>query len=199
MSKSRPYRMQRRAVQVDQTRERITEAALRLHTSIGPANTSIAGVAAEAGVTRLTVYRHFPDLESLFDACSAHWAALHPRPDWRLWLAVGDVEERARLALGEMYSWYGQHGPELVPIYRDIAAMPASRQTWIRQQQRDMAGAIAGRDADGGRPGRQFRAVAAHLVSLWTWRSLTVEQGLSELEAVELGVTFLLAVARPSD
>jgi AcrR family transcriptional regulator len=187
--------MHRRAAQVDQTRERITEAALRLHTSIGPGNTSIAGVAAEAGVTRLTVYRHFPDLESLFDACSAHWAALHPRPDWHTWLTITGLEERARVALGEMYAWYGRHGAELVPIYRDIAAMPASRQAAIRKQQRDMAAAIVEGQWDDGPLGRRMRAVAGHLISLWTWRSLTVDQGLDEGDAVEVGVAFLRAVA----
>ena len=35
-TKTRPYRMNRRAAQVDQTRERITEAAVRLHTTVGP-------------------------------------------------------------------------------------------------------------------------------------------------------------------
>ena len=60
-TKSRPYRMQRRAAQVDETRLKITEAAVRLHTTVGPSQTSIAAVAEEAGVTRLTVYRHFAD------------------------------------------------------------------------------------------------------------------------------------------
>src|SRR5665811_1687119 len=79
--KSRPYRMKRRAEQVDETRQRITEAAVRLHTTVGPAHSSIAAVAEEAGVTRLTVYRHFADLDALFAACRAHWSAQNPRPD----------------------------------------------------------------------------------------------------------------------
>src|SRR5215204_1310550 len=36
--------------------------------------TTVAAIAETAGVTRLTVYRHFPDTNSLFDACTAHWA-----------------------------------------------------------------------------------------------------------------------------
>src|ERR1039457_6337227 len=57
-TKSRPYRMRRRAELVDGTRQRITEATVRLHTTVGPAHTSIAAVAEEAGVTRLTVYAY---------------------------------------------------------------------------------------------------------------------------------------------
>src|SRR5450756_2236866 len=82
-TKSRPYHMRRRAEQVNQTRERITEAAARLHTTVGPAHSSIAAIAEEAGVTRLTVYRHFAHLDALFEACRAHWSARHPRPDAR--------------------------------------------------------------------------------------------------------------------
>ena len=43
---------------VDQ-RGGITEAAVRLHTSVGPSETSFPAVAQAAGVTRLTLYRHF--------------------------------------------------------------------------------------------------------------------------------------------
>jgi hypothetical protein len=32
-------------------------------------------------VTRLTVYRHFPDDDALFGACSAHWIAQQQLPD----------------------------------------------------------------------------------------------------------------------
>jgi AcrR family transcriptional regulator len=61
----RAYRKRRRAEREAQTRLHITEAAVKLHGTIGPAMTTITGVAAEAGVQRATVYRHFPDLESV--------------------------------------------------------------------------------------------------------------------------------------
>ena len=67
----RTYRMQRRAELVDATRQRIVEATVRLHTTVGPANASIAAIAEEAGVTRLTVYPTSPTPRS----CS--------RPVWR--------------------------------------------------------------------------------------------------------------------
>ena len=80
--------MGRRAERVDETRERITAAAVRLHTTVGPSRTSIASIAEAAGVTRLTVYRHFADLDAVFDACMAHWAAQNPRPDADAWRAT---------------------------------------------------------------------------------------------------------------
>ena len=49
--------MRKRADDIAETRQRIVEAAVRLHGTIGPAATTISGLAEEAGVTRLTVYR----------------------------------------------------------------------------------------------------------------------------------------------
>ena len=79
----RPYRMKRRAELEEQTRLRITESAVALHEELGPAHTSISAIAERAGVRRSTVYRHFPDEEALFDACSSHFRAANPSPDPR--------------------------------------------------------------------------------------------------------------------
>src|SRR5207342_40566 len=90
---------------VDETRLRITEATMRLHERVGPRDTTVSAVAEEAAVTRLTVYRHFPDDESLVRACSAHWRQLHPRPDPELWARIEDPVRRLRTALAETYAW----------------------------------------------------------------------------------------------
>src|SRR4029450_3205610 len=50
---SRPYRMRKRAEQVDQTRQCIVEAAGQLHGTVGARRTTIAGIAEQAGVARL--------------------------------------------------------------------------------------------------------------------------------------------------
>jgi AcrR family transcriptional regulator len=76
----RPYRMKKRAELEEATRRRITESAVALHGTVGPARTSVSALAEHAGVRRSTVYRHFPDEASLFAACTAHWAAENPCP-----------------------------------------------------------------------------------------------------------------------
>ncbi len=191
--------MRRRAEQVDQTRQRITAAAVRLHTTVGPAHTSIAAVAEEAGVTRLTVYRHFADLDALFEACRAHWSERNPRPDAGAWPAIPDLEVRARRAFGELYGWYRDHADELYPIYRDAAAMPLSAQGATEAGNRILADALvaghAGADTDPDGDGRLLRAVARHLVDFLTWRSLVIGQGLDEREAVKIAVRLLTAMA----
>lgn len=193
-STARPYRMRRRAEHVDETRQRIVEATVRLHTTVGPARTSIAGIAEEAGVTRLTVYRHFPDLDPLFEACSGHWAATHPGPDYRALLGVADPGERVRAALLAHYRWFGEHGADLFPIYRDMAAMPVATQAAMAAETAGLAaGLVADVLPDDPARAARARAVAAHVVSFWAWRSLSVEQGLGDDEAADVAAGMLLS------
>lgn len=187
--------MRRRAELVDETRQRIVEAAVRLHTTVGPANTSISTVAEAAGVTRLTVYRHFSDLEVLFDACRGHWMSQHRPPDFGAWRTIPGLEDRARRGLGELYDWYGRNGDDLFPINRDRTTMPARAQETERMQSAATAGALVDGHLPAGPRGRTLRAIAGHLVSYWTWRSLVVEQGLSTDDAVDLAVRFLVDAA----
>src|SRR5579884_1746829 len=84
-SSARRYRMRRRAERVDDTRRRIVDAAVALHGSAGPSGTTFLAVADRAGVTRATVYRHFPDVDALFAACSTHWLAQQVPPDPSTW------------------------------------------------------------------------------------------------------------------
>lgn len=191
--------MRRRAQQVDETRQRITEAAVRLHTTVGPSRASIAAIAEAAGVTRLTVYRHFADLEAVYTACMAHWSAQHPRPDVTAWRAIPGLEARARRAFEELYAWFHDNAADLDPINRDVAVMPASARARREAGSRAQAAAIAfgpvGENADDGGQARTLLAVAGHLVEYATWRSLAVDHGLDEREAVEVAVRMLSAVA----
>lgn len=185
--------MTRRAESVDDTRRQITEAAVRLHTTIGPAETSIAGVAEEAGVTRLTVYRHFPDIDSLFAACRPHWEAQNPIPDPGAWAGIAGLEPRARAALTAMYAWFADHAGELFPIYRDLAALPSMTRDGMRDDTRALADLLIGADLPRGAGGRRLRAVARHVFDYRTWRSLAVDEGLSGREAVEAAVRMVLS------
>ncbi len=66
--------MAKRAESRDETRSRIVGAAIALHEEVGPKATTISAIADRAGVQRLTVYRHFPDDASMFQACSSGWS-----------------------------------------------------------------------------------------------------------------------------
>jgi AcrR family transcriptional regulator len=77
----RRYRLKARAQRQEDNRRRIVEAAYQLHMTIGASRASMNAVARLAGVRRPTVQRHFPDLASLFMACSLHGMELDPPHD----------------------------------------------------------------------------------------------------------------------
>ncbi|HRD29508.1 MAG TPA: helix-turn-helix domain-containing protein, partial [Caulobacter sp.] len=91
---ARTYTLKRRAEQQAETRRRLAEAAMELHGTVGPARTSLSLVAERAGVQRNTLYAHFPDERSLFQACSALFIERNPPPNPAAWAAAGDPAAR---------------------------------------------------------------------------------------------------------
>lgn len=123
-SARRSYRMRKRNEDIEETRRKIVEAAVRLHGSVGPARTTFSAVADEAGVQRSTVYRHFADETALFGACTSHWLAGHPWPRPQDWEHIADPVERLRRGLGELYTYYDQNEGMIANSFRDIQVMP---------------------------------------------------------------------------
>lgn len=186
--KKRPYKMKRRAELEAQTRQRITESAVELHGSLGPARTSMKAVAEHAGVPRSTVYRHFPDEEALFGACSAHWGAENPPPDITAWEKIEDADERLELALDELYAYYGRAGDMLDKLLRDEGSVPMVARLFAPYHQlMAMITEILMRGRGSrGKARDRTRAAVGHAVSFRTWQQLTVEQGLDDRRAAEL-------------
>jgi AcrR family transcriptional regulator len=184
VDQKRPYRMKRRAEQEEQTRLRITESAVELHGTVGPARTSVTAVAERAGVRRSTVYRHFPDEEALFGACSAHWNAANPPPDPGRWAAIEDPDERLAAGLGELYGYYRSTEAMLANLLRDQEAVPVVGR--LMGFYRAFLDAAAGVLMAGRRRRRASRAAIGHALAFATWRSLAREQGLGDAEAARL-------------
>ena len=191
----RPYRLKRRAETEQRTRLRITESAVELHGTLGPARTSISAVAQRAGVRRSTVYRHFPDEASLFFACTSYWMAAHSFPDVRRWVAIDDPAVRLMAALGELYAHYRRTERMMSNILRDEETMPIVKR--MLAGYRDYL--TAARDAlMSGRRGRARQRVLAsvgHALSFSTWRSLAREQALTDSRAVDLMCRLVAAAA----
>lgn len=188
--------MAKRGESVAQTRQRIVEAAVRLHGSIGPAATTIAAIADEAGVTRLTVYRHFADADAIFAACSAHWMSQQspPRPD--AWTAIEAPLDRLRAALIDVYRFYREGEAMFTLVIRDAEHVPAAQREAriaMANGMRDLV-VSAFRLRSGVRRTRLV-AVVGHVLAFGTWRSLCVEQGLSQDDAVDVASTMVAAVA----
>jgi AcrR family transcriptional regulator len=182
----RPYRLKVRAERQAETRRRIVEAAVELHTSLGPANTSLSAVAERAGVQRHTLYAHFPDAAALFRACTLHWRDAHPFPGELP--AVDDPVERLRCSLRAAYDWYASVEQDFELFVRDSHLYPAF---W--QERLDGVAAFARQLAAPFGRSRAVRARVAHAVEFETWRSLVRRQGLSRDDAVEAMVDLVRA------
>src|SRR5690606_21972477 len=119
MNMKRTYALGKRAEQQAQTRQRIVEAAVDLHGTVGPAQTTVTMIAERAGVQRHTFYKHFPDERSLLMACSGLAAERDPMPEAEPWRAIGDREERLGTALSEVYAWFGRNAGLMACVTRD--------------------------------------------------------------------------------
>lgn len=183
----RKYQLKARAERQADTRRRIVEAAVGLHTTVGPAATSISAIADSAGVQRHTVYAHFPDEETLFVACSAHWAAANPFPDASGWLAEGDPERTLRAALSSVYQWYERVETALALFARDVEAVPAH----VRDVRVDRMSLLADVLTVGRSRRKVVRAALGHALAFETWRSLVRREGLSRRQAVDAMVRFV--------
>jgi AcrR family transcriptional regulator len=184
----RTYRQTRRAEASAKTRRRIVEAAIQLHTTVGPAQTTISAIAERAGVERLTVYRHFPRDEELFRACVTHGWERFPPPDHHTWAKIDDPERRLRIALAELYAYYGGVGDAFLVIVRDFPLVPtlAALNAPYFAKWEDMRDVLARGWKRRGRRRSALLAAIAHSLDLSTWESLVRRRGMSDAGAVEL-------------
>lgn len=178
---TRRYTLKRRAERQAETRQRIVQAAIDLHGSVGPGRTTLSMVAERAGVQRNTLYAHFPDEWALALACSGTSLEADPLPDAETWRALPACE-RLRTGLGDVYGWYERNAGIAACVLRDAEWHDTTRRiTELR-----IAPSIAawndvlgkGRDAAG-------RAMLRLALDYHAWRSLAVDGGLGTPEAVQ--------------
>jgi AcrR family transcriptional regulator len=193
----REYTMRARQEAVDETRQKITRATVALHERVGPRHTTVSGIAEEAGVTRLTVYRHFPDESSLVVACSEHWSALHPRPDVSSWRDIADPRSRLRTALLETYQWARTAVPMMSKIHRDLDVLPGFVAEFLSDDERVRVGALAEAFGTEGATYRRLTAVIRHALDIHTWESLCLQGQLDDLEAARTMEAAVTAALRP--
>ncbi|MHC4941238.1 MAG: TetR/AcrR family transcriptional regulator, partial [Planctomycetota bacterium] len=166
---TRKYEKRRRAELEQETRQRIVEALVELHGSIGPSRTTVRAVAERAGVQRATVYSHFPDEPSMYAACSAHWARENPLPDPAAWTSISDSRPRIRKALGDLYSFYAVNEEMLANVFRDQSIVEHLRPAM--QMFVDYMDAAVRAVAARARPSRLLRGAIGHALSFSTWQS----------------------------
>jgi AcrR family transcriptional regulator len=187
---TRRYQQKRRAEQQAQTRQRIVEAMVALHREVGPARTTISAIAERAGVERLTVYRHFPDERSMFQACTAHYAMEVPGPDPAVWADIEGPTARLRAALLAFYDYYRRAEDVLTHAVRDVPQLPALAAVlspWAEFVGRVREDLVERWEVSGLARVRLVAAIG-HALRFDTWRSLARVEGLDDGEAADLMV-----------
>src|SRR6476659_4787384 len=179
---ARTYTLKRRAEQQADTRRRIVEAAMALHGTIGPAQTTYSMVAERAGVQRHTLYAHFPDERSLLAACSGLSNEQDPPPDAELWRDIADRGERLAAGLCAIYDWFERNSSLLACVIRDAEHHALTREAAGLHFAPAMAGWLEVLGAD---LSSTQSALLRLAVSFFTWRSLVREGGLGQHAAVE--------------
>jgi AcrR family transcriptional regulator len=196
--KRRSYSQTNRAKQVAETRRRLVEAAIKLHTTIGPARTSLSQVARGAGVSRPTLYAHFPDESALLRACTYHSLASDPPPDPQTWVEVTSAGERVRRGLAELYDYFERNESLTANILRDMYTVPAMKElnvpileTAFTQMGEILAAGFEDRTEA---VHQRRRAAVAVALSFGTWQVLVRQQGLTRSRAVDVMAEFIEGV-----
>lgn len=179
---TRTYRLKKRAETQAETRQRIVEAAVDLHSTLGPARTTFSMVAEKAGVQRHTLYAHFPDERALLVACSGLAMERDPLPDVAPWRAITDRSERLRAVLTALYDWYGRNADLAACVLRDAEYHALTRES-VERSMGPFFKAYEEVLRTGMSP-RQ-RALLQLAFSFHTWRTLVQQAGLRQAAAVE--------------
>ena len=186
--KRRSYTKVRRAAAEEETRQRIVEALIELHGEVGPARTTVSAVAERAGVERLTVYRHFPDEQSMFQACSSLHSERNPPPqpvrtDGAPPLSV------VRKTFAAVYAWYRDNEAMFANVLTDAERMPALRESVASIH--EYVDAVA-QELDRLFPRRSAHrhATLHHALEFNTWRSLS-RLATSDRAAAEIAASWI--------
>lgn len=175
----RTYSMQRRAALGDQTRERIVRATVALHARHGGLATSYAMIAKQAGVSPQTVYNHFPDLATLFGACTGHVEGRAPPLGPETLRRGRTPAARLRLLAEAVYArheylapWMrrGWHEAALIP---ELGAIVARGEAALRQL-------IAAAVAPEREPADAFVDAAFVLLDYPAWKALARDRPTAE-------------------
>jgi AcrR family transcriptional regulator len=177
----RRYTLKRRAEHQESTRQRIVQAAVDLHSSLGPGRTSLSMVAERAGVQRHTLYAHFPDERSLFLACSGLAFERDPLPDAEAWRTINSPRERLGVGLSAIYDWYRRNAGLVACALRDAEYHALTREIAALKYGPRMT---AYSEILGKTLSRRQRAILHLALSFFTWRALVRESGLKQEAAV---------------
>jgi AcrR family transcriptional regulator len=166
--------MATRNVGVESTRRRIVEAAVRLHSRRGALMTAWDDIAIEAGVSRATVYHHFPSLADLIPACAQVAFDLievpTPKAAAARFAQLSTARKRLAHFVEETCRCYAAGAPWLRAAWRERELVPAMGEA-VRRLQRSLS-VILGAALEGVEIDEGSTQVLTALVDFPFWDSL---------------------------
>jgi AcrR family transcriptional regulator len=175
--------MVKRRDKVEETRRRIAKATYELHSTIGPAFTTIALIADRAGLPRQTVYRNFGTQLELFRSCIAFGLDMHPLPDPNPWQSITDPGERLHIGLTQLYEWFEASEPVMANSVRDFGVVQESAEAM------QPVGEVFQRIYETlcqGWEGARVPPLLSLAVDFATWKKLRGEHGMASKAMVEM-------------
>jgi AcrR family transcriptional regulator len=140
----RKYNMEKRRAAVGETRRRIVEATLALHTEKGIFGTSWQDIAKRADVSVGTVYKHFPSLDELVPACGELIYAITRPPSLEdaqeIFAGADSLEERLERLVSELFGFYERGAPFIETDIQE-RRLPAVRE-WEAHMRATIAGLV---------------------------------------------------------
>ena len=168
----RKYSMDKRRAAVEETRQRILEAALALHSEKGIFGTSWQDIARRADVSVGTVYKHFPSLDELVPACGELMYAITRPPSLEdaseIFAGANTFEERLGCLISELFDFYERGAPYIETDFQE-RQLPMV-QEWEAYMRATIAGLVREALLPAGPDERTVQAVSA-LLDFSTFKS----------------------------
>ena len=168
----RKYDMDKRKAAVEETRQRILEATLALHSEKGIFGTSWQDIAKRADVSVGTVYKHFPSLDELVPACGELMYAITRPPSLedapQIFAGANSLEERLERLVSELFDFY-ERGASYIETDFQERQLPAVRE-WEAYMRATIAGLVREALIPAGPDERTVQAVSA-LLDFYTFKS----------------------------
>jgi AcrR family transcriptional regulator len=164
--------MDKRKAAVEETKRRILEATLALHSEKGIFGTSWQDIARRADVSVGTVYKHFPSLDELVPACGELMYAITRPPSLddapEIFAGAHTLEERLGRLISELFDFYERGAPYIETDFQERRL--AAVQEWEAYMRATIAGLVREALVSAEPDERTVQAVSA-LVDFSTFKS----------------------------
>jgi len=177
--------MDRRRAAVEETRRRILDATLALHSEKGILGTSWQDIARRADVSVGTVYKHFPSLDELVPACGELMYAITRPPSLEdapeIFAGARSLEERLGRLISELFDFYERGAPYIETDFQE------RRLPMVREWEAHMRATIAGLAREALQPvgpGEETVGAVSALLDFSTFKSF-MDRGIHKEQAAK--------------